>query len=372
MLKRMMTLKDKELSIVKLLRENPYLSQQEMADQLQMSRPALANLISGLTRRGVIKGRAYVLSDGNEIICIGGANVDRKFHLSKEVKLGTSNPAYVTATVGGVARNVGENLGRLGETIRLLTVAGNDTDWKLIQQHSTPFMDLTSVGFVPGEATGSYSAVLDPDGELVVAMANMSIYDSLTPSYLEPYDSLLVNAELIVIDLNCSEETVEYIRQRALLHGVGLVIVPVSSPKMTHMPKKLDGVVWFICNQDEAEAYTGIAIHTDEDWIQAVKVLLDLGAKNVAVTAGGRGVMAGSSESAIQHYAAIHKVQIEDVTGAGDAFVSGVLYGHLEGMDTEESIRCGLVNASKTLESSFTVRPELTSTQIEIEMEEVQ
>ena len=371
MLKRVMTLKDKELSIIKLIRENPYLSQQEMADRLQMSRPALANLISGLTRRGIIKGRAYVLSDGNEIICIGGANVDRKFHLGEDAKLGTSNPAYVNATVGGVARNVGENLGRLGATIRLLTVAGNDADWRLIQQQSSSFMDVTSVGFIPGEATGSYSAVLNPDGELVVAMANMSIYDSLTPSYLEPYDNLLVNAELIVIDLNCPVETVEYSRQRALLHGVGLVIVPVSSPKMTHMPENLDGVIWFICNQDEAEAYTGITIQTDEDWIKAVQTLLDSGAENVVVTAGGRGVMAGSSESTIQHYAAIHKVQIEDVTGAGDAFVSGVLYGYLEGMDMEESIRCGLVNASKTLESSFTVRPELTSTQIEIEMEEI-
>ncbi|MBE1554040.1 sugar/nucleoside kinase (ribokinase family) [Filibacter limicola] len=361
---------DKETAIVELIRENPYLSQQEMADQLNMSRPALANLISGLTKRGIITGRAYILSRDNEIVCIGGANVDRKFHLNEGAQLGTSNPATMTVSVGGVARNIGENLGRLGSTIRLLTVAGNDADWQLIQQQSAVHMDVTAVGLLPGESTGSYSAVLSPDGELVVAMANMEVYESLSIAYIEAHERLIANATLAVIDLNCPKETVEYVKERALFHGTGLVIVPVSSPKMVRMPDNLEGVTWFICNQDEAETYTGIAIQNDEDWQLAVQGLLDVGAQNVAVTAGARGVMAGNTEGDILRFPAIQRATVEDVTGAGDAFVSGVLYGHLEGMDTREAIQRGLVNASKTLGSSYTVRPELSKAQIEIEMEE--
>ena len=76
-----MELNEKETAIVELLRKNPFLTQQEMADQLDMSRPALANLISGLMKRGIITGRAYILSEDNEVVCIGGANVDRKFHM---------------------------------------------------------------------------------------------------------------------------------------------------------------------------------------------------------------------------------------------------------------------------------------------------
>ena len=108
-----MELNDKETAIVKLLRENPFLTQQEMADQLNMSRPALANFISGLMKRGIITGRAYILSEDNEVVCIGGANIDRKFHLKDAAQLGTSNPAAMSVSVGGVARNIAENLGRL-------------------------------------------------------------------------------------------------------------------------------------------------------------------------------------------------------------------------------------------------------------------
>ena len=132
-----------------------------MADALQISRPSLANIISGLIKQGKILGRAYILPEDREIICIGGANIDRKFHLNDRTQLGTSNPASMTVSVGGVARNIAENLGRLDHNVRLLTVAGNDSDWELIAGESSAYMDVSDVGQLIGKSTGSYSAVLD-------------------------------------------------------------------------------------------------------------------------------------------------------------------------------------------------------------------
>jgi pseudouridine kinase len=60
------------------------------------------------------------------------------------------------------------------------------------------------------------------------------------------------------------------------------------------------------------------------------------------------------------------------VTGAGDAFVSGLLHGHLIGASLQENVRMGLVNAAKTLESSYTVRRELTKDLLKEELEELQ
>ena len=48
-----------------------------------MSRPALANIISQLIKTGKITGRAYIFPENKEIICIGGANVDRKLFSEK-------------------------------------------------------------------------------------------------------------------------------------------------------------------------------------------------------------------------------------------------------------------------------------------------
>lgn len=365
-----MSLNEKELAVLDLIRKNPYLSQQEMADTLQIPRPTIANIISSLTRKGKIFGRAYVLADEKEVICIGGANIDRKFHLDVPTQLGTSNPASMTVSVGGVARNVAENLGRLDHSVRLLSVAGNDSDWEKIVQECGTYIDVSDVGLLYGQSTGSYSAVIDPEGELVIAMANMAVYDLLTPKYIESKMKLFANASMIVIDLNCPKETVTIVKNLAQMNHIPLTIVPVSSPKMNRMPENLTSVTWFICNKDEAEAYTGISINCDKDWREAIHKLLEYGAENVVVTWGAKGVMAGSTSSAPVYYSAFESDRIEDVTGAGDAFVSGVIHGYLADASLEESVQMGLMNASKTLECSYTVRPDLTKQQLRIDLEE--
>ncbi|WP_285851300.1 carbohydrate kinase [Sporosarcina aquimarina] len=362
---------EKEQQLISLIRQNPYCSQQELAEGLGLSRPAVANLISALTKRGYITGRAYVLAPEDEIICIGGANVDRKFHVTGSVASGTSNPAEMSVTIGGVARNIAENLGRLDHPVRLITTAGKDADWDLIATHSSPYMDLTSVRLLPDASTGSYSAVLDKHGELVIAMAVMDVYESLNADYIASLERHLARARMIVIDLNVAKETAEAIRVAAIRHQVPLAIIPVSGPKMAHLPDTLEGLTWFICNEDEAETLTGITIQNDDDWKSAVSALLDLGAEHAIITSGKKGIMAGDRTTrTIHHHAAIPGVSVEDVTGAGDAFVSGVLHAAVMERTLNDAISYGLVNAAKTLASTYTVRPELTANGLENELEE--
>lgn len=350
---------EKEKLVFQLIKKNPYLSQQEMAEQLGMSRPALANMISSLIKRGEIIGRAYVLPEKNQIIAIGGANVDRKFSIEGNTQLGTSNPASVTESVGGVARNIAENLGRLGNFVSLLTTLGEDHDGLLIEQSSNAFINFDLVEKVRDEATGSYTAVLDHTGELIIAMANMAIYDKLTPSILQQYEATLHNASCIIIDLNCPLETVQYVKDFAIQHNIMLAIVPVSSPKMSRMPKDLQGVNYLICNRDEAEAYLQQKVETFEQYEQAVQGLLEKGVEYVLLTLGDQGVMAGHANN-ITHFKAVVTEDIVDVTGAGDAFVSAYLHGMLNNETLEESVQLGLINASKTLQSDKTVRTDLS------------
>lgn len=362
---------EKEQQLFRLLRQNPYYSQQELADNLGLSRPAVANLLSSLTKRGYITGRAYVLAPEDEIICIGGANVDRKFHVAGQVAAGTSNPAELSVTIGGVARNIAENLGRLDHPVRLLTTAGKDADWDLIATHSSPYMDLTSVQLLPDASTGSYSAVLDSHGELVIAMAVMDVYSALNVEYITSLERHLARAKMIVTDLNVTKETAEAIRNVAIRHQVPLAVVPVSAPKMANLPDTLEGLTWFICNEDEAETLTGVTIDTEEDWKAAVSELLNSGTEHAIITRGKKGVMAGDrSTRTILHHPAIPGVSVEDVTGAGDAFVSGVLHAAVSEYPLIDAIAYGLVNAAKTLVSDHTVRPELTAKGLKNELEE--
>ncbi|UOQ92878.1 carbohydrate kinase family protein [Halobacillus shinanisalinarum] len=314
-----------------------------------------------------------VLNEENQkspIICIGGVNVDKKLYAKNEIVSKTSNPVKSSQTVGGVARNIAENLGRLGEEVIMLSVRGNDSDWLDIDQLSSPFMNLDYVAKIENSSTGSYTAVLDKNGDLSIALADMDIFDHLTPELLSKNIDILIKAKCIVLDLNCPSETVDFLCSFASKHHIPLVIIPVSTPKMNRLPKDLSGVNWLIVNKSETEAFMNITIDDKEDRKDPVKKWLELGVQNVIVTDGSNGVIAGGANGEIHSYRAIETPEVVDVTGAGDSFCSGVIYSWLQRGELDHIIKSGLVNAHKTILSKSTVRQELSPKQFELDMEE--
>jgi pseudouridine kinase len=363
-------LSEKEQVLLELIQQNPYISQQELANALNISRPTVANLISGLIKKGYIMGRAYVLAGNEPIVCIGGANVDRKFSIKESAQMGTSNPAKSSQSVGGVARNIGENLGRLGLDVTLITSCGKDSDWGYIEEVSSPYMNLEHVIQISNASTGSYTAVLDSSGEMIIALADMEVYDWITPQIIELHEPMLKRASCIIADLNTPKNTLQYLNQFARTHNKPLVFIPVSAPKMKRLPEELSGVTWLITNRDETETYFQEKIDTLDEWKNALQKWLSLGVQNVIITNGKEGALIGNSKE-VFHIPAIPADKIIDVTGAGDAFSSAVIYSWLEGKTLQEIGRAGNVNAFKTLQSPYTVRIELSAQQLQQDMEEL-
>ncbi|MUV37903.1 Pseudouridine kinase [Lentibacillus sp. JNUCC-1] len=358
-----------EQQIYDLIKNDPYISQQVLADKLNRSRPAVANLISGMIKKGYIKGKAYVLNEPRQIVCIGGANVDRKFYGKGPLQQGTSNPVRSTQNAGGVARNIAENLGRLGQDVSLLTAAGRDADWTAIAQDSAPYMNLEHVAYMPGVNTGTYTAVLDETGEMAIAFADMDVYDTLTPEWLESQKSLITHAGCIIADLNCPKETLEALIHMAKQQGIPLILIGVSAPKMARLPADLTGVTWLITNRDESEAFFNEIIENDQDWERIVEKWISTGLEHIVVTRGEKGAMLGSQTDPVQHVPAMDPETIADVTGSGDAFSAALIYGWLKGFPLKKIGQAGIMNATKTLQSPHTVRPDLTETQLQTDME---
>ncbi|MFD1361889.1 carbohydrate kinase family protein [Lentibacillus salinarum] len=309
--------------------------------------------------------------EASSIICIGGANVDRKFYLKHNIVNETSNPVYSSSSVGGVARNIAENLGRLGEEVKLMTASGYDADWKEIAQASSPFMDLSLVTQCEQQSTGSYTAVLDKHGDLSIAFADMDIFESITPELLQKNKAILQNATCIVVDLNCPRETIDFLCSFTLKEQIPLVVIPVSAPKMERLPPSLSAVDWLIVNKDETETFMNMTILDQQDWKQSVKKWLDAGVKNVIVTNGSEGAMAGTENGDIYHYQAIETPTIIDVTGAGDSFCSAVIHTWLQDQTLDTIIQSGMVNAHKTIMSNETVRTDLSFDQLSEDVEQI-
>lgn len=360
-----------EQRVLALIEKDPFLTQQEIASQLDLPRSTVATIVSSLTNKKQLLGRAYIVNHGAEIFCIGGMNIDRKYLLEAELMPKTSNPVTSSMSVGGVARNISENLGRLGLNVNLLSIGGRDQDFETLKQATEPFVNFQHVTQLGDYSTGSYVALLDDDGDMELALADMSVADTMNREWISSYQNLLVQAKMIVLDLNVPLETTEYIIELARNKDIPLVIIPVSSPKMAHLPRQLEGVKWIIVNLDESETFFNKKVETAEDVEELVESWLALGVENVIITRGQSSTFYGNQTGERKQFLPPVSPHVEDVTGAGDSYASGLIYGQLQGYSPMESIQLAITNAYYTIQSPKTVRLDLTQDNLEKQTEEL-
>lgn len=356
-------LTENEQNILNLIKDDPYITQQAIADQLTISRSTVASVISALTLKNYILGRAYILHDQPRVYCIGAMNVDRKYVLDQELIYSTSNPASSDYAIGGVGRNIAENLGRLGQKVSMLSAAGADSDYNWLKSQTSPYVNLDLVTSYNDYATGSYSAILDQTGDMAFAIADMSIYNTMTISWIQSFEHQLISADHIIMDLNPPKETVQFVINSAYEHQIDLSIVAVSEPKMSHLPDNLNGVSNIFINAGESRAY----FNEDLSHEAYAKKWLERGVKQVILTSGSEATIYANAEGVMAHYLPPANHDIVDVTGAGDSYVAGFIFGQLNGQNYEQSIKYAMANAYYTLQTHATVRTNLNKEQINID-----
>lgn len=354
----------KKQQLLERIRANPFISQQDLATELGLSRSAVAGYIAGLIRERKLLGRAYVLPDNRPVTCVGAANLDRKLRSLAPLALHTSNPASQGESFGGVARNIAENLARLGTAVALLTAIGNDSSGAALLAHAESLgIDTHGALRLPDAASGTYTAVLDADGDMVVALADMALYDRITPGFVAARQAQLASSALVVADLNLPLDTVEAIVAEARRSEVALVLVAVSEPKMARLPRNLAGVRLLILNAGELAARVGRTLDGDAAFETAMREVQAQGARDLIVTRGAAGVLLTQADGSIARLAA-PTAEVVDVTGAGDAFAAAVCWslarGDAQGPDDLLlACRRGLRLSSLTLGTKETVYPRL-------------
>ncbi|MFS1516347.1 carbohydrate kinase [Bacillus sp. SCS-151] len=345
---------EKEKYILHLISKNPYISQNELAETMKLSRSAIAGYVSSLTKQGKILGRAYVLPEASRITCIGGANVDRKAQSQESIQYGSSNPVSVTQSSGGVARNIAENIGRIGSAVSLVSVVGDDQEGEWLIGSTNLYVDTSQVMKLPKMNTGTYTAVLDQEGEMVIALADMAIYDSINDSFIEKRWSHITSSSIVLLDTNLPSHLIRKIIERCRQDNIKLCVAPVSAPKMKKLPNVLGGVTWLICNQQEAMTLVG---ECRNDRVMCEKIQ-QLGVENVIITRGERGIVYQINDSAYGEITA-PTIDAIDVTGAGDAFVAGFLYAMNKGENFRKSCKYGMTCSMLTLQTQETVNNQL-------------
>lgn len=363
-------LTEREREIVELLRREPLIGPAEIAERVGSSRAAVNVHLSNLGRKGVILGRGYILSARPPVIVVGGANVDIKARSNAAAIAQTSNPGRTSTTPGGVGRNIAENLARLGTPTHLIAALGRDTHGERLLADTRDAGVLLDHIHRSAHPTGSYTAVLDASGELLVAVADMSATDSLLPEHLQSARELIAHAALLVLDGNLPALLTSHLLDLARAANVRVVLDPVSVPKATRLLPLLGTarpIFALTPNRDELRALTNQDAVDDAAVAEAAIHLHTKGVRHVWIRLGAEGSLLSTSEDGRveSHRLDATRAEVSDVTGAGDAMLAAFVHALLAGHSPVTAARYGHAAAALTLESSHTVRPDLTERLLE-------
>lgn len=303
------------------------------------------------------------------VLVIGGANIDFTAFPDQALIWHDSNPGMVKMSLGGVGRNIADNLAHLSVPTKLLSLVGDDTyGHHLIEETTRIGVDMSAVEALPNQRTSTYFSIMNTDDDMAIAIADMGIIDLLTPEYLRNHIDLISNADLIVLDTNLSTDSLQFLL--STFSDKRFLVDTVSVTKAQKIKPLLSYIDMLKPNRLEAEYLTGIKIKTLDDAKKAIENLLEQGVKHVFMSIGSEGILYGGkgdnhtdnhTDNSIKfHHSPAIPTKVINAAGAGDSMMASIAYGTTKQLPIADLLRFANATASITLMAETTISPELS------------
>ncbi len=252
---------------------------------------------------------------------VGSYNVDFIFKVKRFPQPGETVfcEGYII-NHGGKGSNQAVSASRLGANVSLISAVGNDNyGIEAIKFWKSENINVDKVK-VKNERTGNAYIFLNEEGESMIIVNRGANY------YLEEEDLDDLKGDILLTQMEIKENVVK----KALMNFNGIRILNPAPATLTDF-SILDYVDILTPNEIEFKQITN-----SDDLEYGLYILLKKVKKAVIVTLGERGALIATKGKKVLISAP--KVQVVDVTGAGDVFNSALAYYLEIGKDLEEAV----------------------------------
>jgi pseudouridine kinase len=304
-------------------------------------------------------------------VVVGGCHIDQHLYFDTAPVAGRTNPARIVEAIGGVAANIAHHL----------AAARYAVDFVGVQPQHDPLMlasRLQAAGItarlapLAGEAP-RYTALIGPDGELMIGAAALSIYDAasedvvrsrLAASLAASLDAgldALQPADAVVIDANFPAPVLDMLVS-ALPPEMPLCAAATSLAKVDRLAVMLPRLSVIVLNRAEASRLAGIQV--DDVAVLASTLATSMARRGsgnmlqdglVLVSDGGN--MAALATGDMVVTALPPCVRVISANGAGDAMAAGLFSAVLQAgpsPDLDDMLRVALAAGAEFAAKSIT------------------
>ena len=315
----------------------------------------------------------------SSLLAIGSAALDIKTRLTRAPLPTTDVPGQIKLKPGGVARNIAENLARLGVPIVFSGIMGDDPQARLLIElsaaaglrihplaRSVPAPDDVFRSKLPAVLpTATLNVILGADGRQMAGAFSGDILDALQPSDLDQLQDLIDSAPVIICDGGLPADVLLGLRER-LPEDAFLYCNPGSVALAPRLVALLDRLDLITCNHLEAQVLTQTKVDSPAKLISAALILVKQGVRRAIVTFGSRGLAYADEERSL--YQPARPARLVDATGAGDALAAAMIEALLRDEAIGVCLQRGLAAAAITCESEDTVASAMSLESIEQRM----
>lgn len=299
------------------------------------------------------------------ILGIGAVNIDIMGRSRAPVIPEDSNPGSIGISVGGVTHNICENAAKMGAEVKLITALGDDLFGAAAREHCQGNgIDTRYFYLVKGHTSSIYLSIHQPDGDMAVALSDMSVLQQLPLEYLELHRPLLEGAAAIVLDAGLPQGVLDHL-SRGFGDKTPLFVDPVSTTYARKLAGSLAGIHTVKPNLLEAQILAGMEIHTPQDLDRAAGRILDKGAQRLFVSMGREGVYYADRQGARRHARGKPLDQVVNATGAGDAFMAGLLYSFLRDFSLDRTLDFAMASSVVAISHQATINPDMSASLVE-------
>ena len=352
---------DREQQILSWIRQNPMISQNELAELCGITRSGVAAHISNLMKKGLLQGKGYIVTPPQYVVEVGGVNMDVFGRADKPMVGGSSNVGRITYSLGGIARNVAFNLGKLGVRNYLITVYGDDHNGERVKQDALDNgIDITYAKQLAHTNTSTYLSLSGPDGNQTVGLDDMSISDFITEDFLSARAHVIDHARFVVIDSSLSQQAISWM----YAHCDGPIFARVVSvDKAQRLLPGIERLDTIVLSAPETEVLSGVAARDEVSADACASRLLERGVGNVFVLVDGVGMLYRNADE--RCFFEMRDMPVKYMNGAASAALSALVWARGENRGFVESAELANAAAYISMERVESVNPALNVDAVE-------
>lgn len=239
---------------------------------------------------------------------------------------------------GGKGANQAVSMAKLGADVEMFGCVGDDgAGTALIDNLKQAGVKYEHIAVCKGVPTGIAIITVGENDNTIIVVAGAN--DSVNKQYVDSIETELLQSDIVLLQHEIPQETIEYVIEKCYQHGVKVVLNP--GPARPVKREIIEKVTYLTPNEHEAVILFGTDV--------PMEALLKQYPEKLLITQGSKGVITCLRSGEILEVPA-RKAAVVDTTGAGDTLNGAFTVQIAQGADVTQALQFANVAASLSTE----------------------